>query len=64
MTALEKKLSELLNSESRENESNTPDSILAEYMINCLDAFELANNKREVWYDVELKPGMRKRRKK
>lgn len=64
MKGLEKQLSELLNSESRENESNTPDFILAEYLINCLNAFELANNKREVWYKVELKPGHRRRKRK
>ena len=53
-TKLEEKLTDLLNSESREEDSNTPDFILAEYMIACLDAFEVANNKREVWYGVEL----------
>lgn len=59
-TELEKKLRDLLNSESREQDSNTPDFILAEFMVNCLDAFELASNKREVWYDVELDPKNRK----
>ena len=54
MDNLERKLEELLNSENREADSNTPDFILAEYMMSCLDAFELANNKREVWYGVEL----------
>lgn len=53
-TELEEKLSSLLNSESRENDSNTPDYILAEFMMNCLDAFELASNKREVWFGVTL----------
>ena len=53
-TELEKGISNLLNSESRENDSNTPDFILAELMMNCLDAFELASNKREVWYGVTL----------
>lgn len=56
-TELEKKLSDLINYESRELDSNTPDSILAEYMMNCLDAFELASNKREVWYGVALESG-------
>lgn len=56
-TELEKKLSDLLNCECRESDSNTPDYILAEFMIGCLDAFELANNKREVWYGVHLEPG-------
>ncbi|HDZ14030.1 hypothetical protein LCGC14_0756740 [marine sediment metagenome] len=59
-TELEKKLRELLNNESREQDSNTPDFILAEFMVNCLDAFELANNKREVWYGVELDPTKRR----
>jgi hypothetical protein len=53
-TNLEKRLTDLINSESRENDSNTPDFLLAEFMMNCLDAFELASNKREVWYGVEL----------
>ena len=56
MKGLEKQLSELLNSVSREEDSNTPDFILAEYMVACLCAFELANNKREVWYKVKLDP--------
>ncbi len=53
-TALEKELEGIINSNSRENDSNTPDFLLAEFMMNCLDAFELASNKREVWYGVEL----------
>ena len=53
-TELEKNLTHLINSESRENDSNTPDFLLSEFMMNCLDAFELASNKREVWYGVRL----------
>ncbi len=53
-TELEKKLAGLINSECRENDSNTPDFLLAEFMMNCLDAFELASNKREVWFGVHL----------
>uniref|UniRef100_A0A6H1ZNC8 Uncharacterized protein n=1 Tax=viral metagenome TaxID=1070528 RepID=A0A6H1ZNC8_9ZZZZ len=53
-TDLEKQLSDLINCESRENDSNTPDFILSEFMVSCLDAFELASNKREVWFGVEL----------
>lgn len=56
-TDLEKKLSDLINHESREQDSNTPDFILAKFMVDCLDAFELASNSREVWYKAELKPG-------
>lgn len=62
-TKLEERLKELLNSENREQDSDTPDFILAEYMMACLDAFELANNKREVWYGVELVPGQAKGRR-
>jgi hypothetical protein len=40
-------LEQLLNRESRENESNTPDYILAEYLVNCLEAYELATNIRD-----------------
>ncbi len=54
---LEKKFSDLLNCESRENDSNTPDYMLAEFMVKCLEAFELTSNKREVWYGIELEPG-------
>ncbi len=53
-TNLEGSLSDLINCESREQDSNTPDFILAEFMMSCLDAFELASNRREVWYGVEL----------
>ncbi len=55
-TNLEKELTGLINCESRENDSNTPDFLLAEFMMTCLDAFELTSNKREVWYGVELDP--------
>ncbi len=53
-TKLEKDLAGLINTESREEDSNTPDYILAKFMMDCLCAFELASNKREVWYGVEL----------
>uniref|UniRef100_A0A6M3KCB3 Uncharacterized protein n=2 Tax=viral metagenome TaxID=1070528 RepID=A0A6M3KCB3_9ZZZZ len=51
---LEKGLSVLINRVSRENDSNTPDFLLAEFMMSCLDAFELTSNKREVWFGVTL----------
>ena len=54
VTKLEKGLRELINSENREADSDTPDFILAEYMMGCLDAFELASNKRESFYGAEL----------
>ncbi len=44
------KLTSLLNCESKENESDTPDFILANYLIDCLRAFDDATIRREMWY--------------
>jgi hypothetical protein len=43
-------LESLLNRNSCENESNTPDWILANYLSSCLAAFDAAVRKREEWY--------------
>lgn len=48
--SFEKELRSLLNMHSMENESETPDGILASYLISCLDAFNKATNSREKWY--------------
>ncbi len=40
----------LINRESRERGSGTPDMILAEYLSACLDAFDAAVNAREAWH--------------
>lgn len=45
-----KELTELINRNSLENGSNTPDFILAEYMLNSLFAYEAAANNRTNWY--------------
>ena len=47
----------VINCNSIENASNTPDFILAEFLGDCLDAFKTASNKREKWYGVALEPG-------
>lgn len=39
-----------INRCSEENGCNTPDFMLAEYLISCLDAFNKAVNQREKWY--------------
>jgi hypothetical protein len=49
-TEIEKKLRNLLNEECAENGSNTPDFVLSEYLLKCLDAFDAAITRREVWY--------------
>ena len=48
--SFEEELVSLINIKCREGESNTPDFILAEYMIDCLKAFNKAVNKREEWH--------------
>lgn len=40
-----------LNCACIENESDTPDYILAEYLIHCLNAFNQAVNSREIYKD-------------
>ena len=50
LTAFEQELRKLINRESMENRSDTPDFILAEYLHSCLVAFENATNARERWY--------------
>ena len=49
-TAFRSKLEHLINRESLENESDTPDFILANYLTACLDAFTEASNARAVWH--------------
>lgn len=43
-------LSTLINAHSLENESDTPDFILAEYLTDCLAAFDKATEGRTKWY--------------
>lgn len=45
-----KELERLLNCMSTENRSDTPDFILAQYITDCLEAYDRAVNRREVWY--------------
>jgi hypothetical protein len=55
---LDRALKSLLNQYSVENGSNTPDFILAEYMLSTLKAFEAASLERERWYGKSLRIGM------
>ena len=45
-----KNLEAILNAHSMENGSNTPDFILAKYLLGCLAAFDAAVERREEWY--------------
>ena len=54
---LRKKIEHAINSSSAENGSNTPDFILAEYLTDCLAAFDKAAKAREAWYGIRSVPG-------
>jgi hypothetical protein len=47
---LEREMAVLLNRHCVENASNTPDYILAHYLIGCLDAWCEAVVRRDQWY--------------
>ena len=51
---LERDLSSLLNKYSLENESGTPDFIMAQYMLSCLTAFHEAVAARSEWRGESL----------
>lgn len=48
--SLKEELKSLINKYSQENKSNTPDSILSEYLVKCLEALNKAVNARTEWY--------------
>ncbi len=52
----EKELKSLINRHSKENASNTPDWVLAQYLISCLAAFNTAAQHREAWYGRDPRP--------
>jgi len=43
-------IAQAINRGGGENGSNTPDFILAEYLVRCLKAFDMAFRTREKWY--------------
>lgn len=47
----------VINTHSLENDSNTPDFILAEYLVECLFAFTRTSRRREKWYGKSLELG-------
>ena len=49
-------LRNLINRHSMENASNTPDFILAQYLTNCLRAWNQATQQRETWYGRDARP--------
>lgn len=51
---LREKIEEAIHLTSAENESNTPDFILAEFLMDCLEAFDRATKARESLYNDAL----------
>jgi len=49
-TEFETRLENLLNSFSVENESDTPDFILAAYLVDCLETWNKTIKSRDKWY--------------
>lgn len=58
MESFEKDLAALINRFSLENESNTPDYVLAQFMKSCLDAFTIAVQQRETFYGRDARPSI------
>jgi hypothetical protein len=54
---LRAEIEQSLNRWSAEGRSNTPDFILAKFLIGCLNAFDVAVNSREEWYGRNPIPG-------
>lgn len=53
---LERELSSVLNRFSQENASNTPDFILAQFLLGCLAAWNTGVQQRETWYGRDARP--------
>lgn len=57
MGSLEEDIRAVINQHSEENISNTPDYILATYLIRALDAYVNAVRDRDAWYGIHPSPG-------
>ena len=53
---LEHALASGLNRYSAENPSNTPDWILAQFLLGCLAAWNQGVQQRETWYGRDARP--------
>jgi len=56
MSDFAKELETAINRCSQENASNTPDFILAEYLMGCLAAWNRGVQQRETWYGRDARP--------
>jgi len=55
MKEFKQELEILINKHSIENESDTPDFILANYIAMCLEAYNVTLKSREQWYGRNIK---------
>jgi hypothetical protein len=51
--SLEDDIRSLINLNSRENRSHTPDYILAHYLLKCLENFEYTTRLRDDYWQIE-----------
>jgi hypothetical protein len=51
--SLAEELRQTLNTHTAEGGSNTPDFILAEYLLDCLAAFDRATLARDQWWGAD-----------
>ena len=56
---LREEITKVLNKASAENASDTPDFILAEYLMDSLKAFDVATSRRDRWYGITERGGDR-----
>lgn len=54
---LRREIESAINRCSMERGSNTPDFLLAEYLMRCFDAFTIGVNDRATWYRRHDVPG-------
>jgi len=54
MSNFKKEITNLINRYSKENGSDTPDYILADYLVSCLEAFNKTTNARDLWVNVVI----------
>ncbi len=54
VNVLRNEIEEVISKHNLENGSDTPDFVLAEYLTDCLRAFDKAVSKREEWYGRKI----------
>lgn len=57
--SLERELQSLLNRFSMDNISNTPDFVLAQFLLSCLKGFDAAVQQRETYYGRDVRPSVK-----